>query len=185
VVTDNLFVITGGPGSGKTTLLLELEKLGYRCAPEVARQIIQEQVLANGEALPWRDRRQYLELMLERSVESYEKYASTGITFFDRGVPDCLAYARLIGLQNHEFIRSACDRYRYAASVFLAPPWREIYTTDRERKQDFDEAERTWHLLGEAYQELGYDLILLPKVLPAERAAFIVRHLSEIRRAHA
>ena len=38
----NLYVITGGPGSGKTTVLAELERQGFRCAPEVARQIIQE-----------------------------------------------------------------------------------------------------------------------------------------------
>jgi predicted ATPase len=40
----NLFVISGGPGAGKTTVLEELAKLGSRHAPEVARQIIQEQV---------------------------------------------------------------------------------------------------------------------------------------------
>jgi predicted ATPase len=123
--------------------------------------------------------------MLERSVESYEKHAPTGITFFDRGIPDCLAYARLIGLQNHDFIRSACERYRSAASVFLAPPWREIYTTDAERKQDFNEAVRTCDLLGETYSELGYDLVLLPKVSPEERAEFVRRHLAGIQRVHA
>lgn len=180
-----LFVVTGGPGSGKTALLLELEKSGYRCAPEVARQIIQEQVKIDGEALPWRNQRRYLGLMLEWSVESYKKHASTEITFFDRGIPDCLAYARLIGLQDVDPMRSACERFRYAPTVFLAPPWRDIYTTDTERKQDFDEAERTWHLLGEAYAELGYDLILLPKVSPEKRAEFVMRHVNEIRRVRA
>ncbi len=184
-MNSTLFVITGGPGSGKTTLLLELEKSGYPSAAEVARQIIQEQVNANGEALPWRDRRLYLELMLERSIKSYKEHATAGIMFFDRGIPDCLAYARLIGLQNDQFVRSAGERYRYAPTVFLAPPWREIYTTDTERKQDFEEAVRTWHLLGEAYEELGYELVLLPTVTAEERADFVVRHVSEIRRVRA
>ncbi|MGA7560919.1 MAG: AAA family ATPase [Terriglobales bacterium] len=44
----NLFVITGGPGSGKTTVILALEKLGFGYAPEVAPEIIQEQVRDGG-----------------------------------------------------------------------------------------------------------------------------------------
>jgi predicted ATPase len=51
-----MVVISGGPGVGKTTTLLELERRGFRCAAEVARQIIQEQVRDRGDALPWGDR---------------------------------------------------------------------------------------------------------------------------------
>ena len=51
-----MFMISGGPGAGKTTLLAELHKLGYSTAPEVARQIIQEQVKSGGDALPWADK---------------------------------------------------------------------------------------------------------------------------------
>ena len=47
-----LVVVSGGPGAGKTTLLLELERRGFCCVPEVARQIIQEQVRDEGDALP-------------------------------------------------------------------------------------------------------------------------------------
>jgi predicted ATPase len=36
------YTITGGPGSGKTSLINELQKRGYRCMAEVARQLIQE-----------------------------------------------------------------------------------------------------------------------------------------------
>jgi len=43
-----LFVVSGGPGAGKTTTLLELAKLGFPFAPEVARQIIQEQMQSGG-----------------------------------------------------------------------------------------------------------------------------------------
>jgi hypothetical protein len=68
VENPNLFVISGGPGAGKTTLLDELAGLGFRYAPEVARQIIQEQVRTGGTALPWADRAAYIDLMLQRVV---------------------------------------------------------------------------------------------------------------------
>ncbi len=172
-----MVVITGGPGAGKTTVLLELERLGFRIAHEVARQIIKEQVDSGGTALPWADRQNYTRLMLERSIASYLANSGNGVVFADRGIPDTLCYAKLIGLEDQEdqrAIREACERYRFAKRVFFAPPWEEIYTTDGERKQDFAEAVRTAHLLVETYEECGYEVLELPKTDTRDRAEFIL-----------
>jgi predicted ATPase len=175
-VNPNLFVITGGPGAGKTTTLLELDKLGFRHAPEVARQIIQEQMESGGSALPWADRAAYTALMLRRSIESFEEHAPTVAPLFtDRGIPDVLCYARLIGLPHAGSIEEACRRYRYASPVFMAPPWPEIYRTDHERRQDFTEAERTYTLMVQVYRECDYPIVELPKLPPVERAQFILQ----------
>jgi predicted ATPase len=174
----NLFVITGGPGAGKTTVLLELEKRGFRFAPEVARQIIQEQMRVGGQALPWADRNLYANLMLERSIQSYREHTPVSTPIFsDRGIPDTLGYARLIGLPDIGYIQSACDEFRYASTVFHAPAWKEIYTTDTERKQDFAEAERTSELIAQIYRECGYEVVELPRLSPAARADYIVKYL--------
>ena len=165
------------PGSGKTTVLLELQQRGYNFATEVARQIIQEQVQQGG-ALPWSDRERYTRIMLERSIASYLNHMpASAITFADRGIPDTLCYARLIGSPQVQAIRAACQQYRYARRVFLAPVWAEIYRTDSERKQDLDEAIRTADLMGEVYRECGYEVIELPKTSPQERAEFILQQL--------
>jgi predicted ATPase len=179
VDASRLVVISGGPGAGKTTILLELERRGFRFAPEVARQIIQEQVRDGGEALSWGNRERYCRLMLERSIASYLEHASlNGITFFDRGIPDTFCYARLIGSQLEDEIATACDRYRYADRVFLAPPWPEIYTTDTERKQTLDEAVERYGLMVEAYEDCGYEVVEIPRGPPVCRADFILNSVS-------
>jgi len=177
VNSQTRFVITGPPGSGKTTMLRELEQLGFVCMPEVARQIIQEQVRTGGTALPWSDREEYTRLMLKRSIESYQQTPSSQPTFADRGIPDTLGYARLIALGDEREIRDACVRYRYASPVFVTSPWEEIYETDTERKQDFAEVVRTFHFLTRTYEECGYALLEVPQAPPRERALFVLEHI--------
>uniref|UniRef100_Q01N80 NadR/Ttd14 AAA domain-containing protein n=1 Tax=Solibacter usitatus (strain Ellin6076) TaxID=234267 RepID=Q01N80_SOLUE len=182
ILNPNLFVVSGGPGSGKTTLLRELAKSGLTHAPEVAREIIQEQVHSGGTALPWAeqqaDRQAYTHLMLQRSIDSFLAHTpALRPTFSDRGIPDTLCYARLIGLSDTRIIEHACARYRYAPLVFLAPPWKEIYATDAERKQDFTEAEQTYLLMIDVYHACGYDAVELPRITPSARAHFVLQQL--------
>lgn len=173
----NLFVITGGPGAGKTTLLRELRKRGIGCVDEGAREIIGQQVKTNGDAVPWGNKTRYTELMLERSIADFLQHASTAtMVFFDRGIPDVLCYARLVGLRDEE-VKTACDRYRYNKRVFIAPPWEEIYSTDEERKQTLAEAVKTYEVMTSAYGECGYQLIELPCVDAVERAEFVLRQV--------
>jgi predicted ATPase len=173
-----LVVLSGGPGAGKTSILAELERCGFRCAAEVARQIIQEQVRDGAYALPWGDRELYCRLMLERSIDSYREHASLKeTTFFDRGIPDTLCYSRLVGLSIEDEILDACRKYRYSERVFLAPPWQEIYATDAERKQPYSEAVKTYELMVEAYADCGYKVVEIPKTSPEMRADFIVSML--------
>ncbi|MFV0580984.1 MAG: AAA family ATPase [Parabacteroides gordonii] len=170
-----LYVITGGPGTGKTSLIEELERSGFKAVEEVAREIIKEQMQQGGEALPWKDTALYTELMLERSIDSYLANAGNdGILFFDRGIPDTLAYAALIGLPDKENIEQAVAKYRYSKQVFILPPWEDIYCTDKERKQLFNEAIDTYYVMKEVYEKAGYTLIEIPKIPVTERRDFVI-----------
>jgi len=143
-----IVVIGGGPGAGKTAVIEELARRGYGIVPEIARQIIQEQVQSGGAAVPWGDTRLYTQLMLSRSVESFHQQNGVSeMTFLDRGIPDVLCYARIIGLPDVREIESACRAYRYNRRVFLLPPWKEIYRTDLERKQTFAEAVQVYETM--------------------------------------
>jgi predicted ATPase len=176
----DLYVITGGPGSGKTTLLTELFRRGYRSIPEVARRIIQEQLQTRGTAVPWKDTRRYAEIMLERSIATFlENAALPQVAFCDRGIPDTLCYMRLIGLDDLQ-AAAASRSYRYARTVFVAPPWRAIYVTDTERKQSFGEAIRTCDLMMRVYEELGYQTVELPLCPAEERADLVLQNLGTV-----
>jgi predicted ATPase len=169
------FVLTGGPGSGKSTLIDALERAGYARSVEAGRGIIQDQVRIGGHALPWGDQRLFAELMLSWELRSYRLAEQVdGAVFFDRGVVDVTGYLRLVGLPVPDHVRKAAEVFRYNPRVFVAPPWREIFRSDAERKQDWDEAVRTYEAVADAYQSNGYELVQLPRVSVSERVRFVV-----------
>ncbi len=172
---ERFFVITGGPGSGKTTLVELFAARGIRTMPEAGRGIIQDQVAIGGSALPWDDRSAFAELMLNWELRSYrEALGQSGPVVFDRGLPDVVAYLRLSGLPVPSHMEKAARIFRYHGRVFIAPPWKEIFGQDAERKQSFEEAQATYHTLVKTYSELNYELVPLPLASIEDRARFVI-----------
>ena len=172
---DRLFIITGGPGSGKSSLIEALSRRGIATMPEAGRAIIQDQVSIGGEALPWMNRVAFAELMLSWELRSHRAALELHEPVaFDRGVPDVAGYLRLIGMPVPLHVRRAIEIYRYHSPVFIAPPWREIYTGDEERKQSYEEAEATYEALRITYAESGYELVHLPLVPVEARVQFVM-----------
>src|SRR5690606_23087169 len=135
---NELYVITGGPGVGKTTLLNALVADGITTIPEVARTIIKEQLAIGGDALPWMNKARYTDLMLAASIQDYKRVVDRqpkGIYFFDRSVLDAVCYAEMVGYSISPSVMKEALTCRYHPTVFILPPWREIYETDKERKQ--------------------------------------------------
>jgi predicted ATPase len=180
--TNRFFVITGGPGVGKTTLLQELQKRYFTYIPEVAREIIKEQAAAQSDALPWKNKELYLQMMFDRSVDSYlsANDNNNSLIFFDRGIPDSLTYAEIIGFEKTETMENAARHYRYNQNVFFLSPWRDIYETDEERKQSWEEAVVSSQLNAEIYRRYNYTLIDVPNHSPVKRADFILACISKM-----
>lgn len=178
---DNFHIISGGPGSGKSSLLMALKDQGHETMPEAGRAIIQDQVAIGGSALPWADRLAFAELMLGWELRSYhEAKGMAGPVFFDRGVPDVVGYLRVCGLNVPAHIATAAEKFRYNRRVFIAPPWREIFHEDKERKQSWAEAVATFEAMVSTYESLGYEIALLPLASIGERVAFVMRHSMQI-----
>lgn len=171
--TADFHLVTGSPGSGKTTLIQALAKEGPHQMPEAGRAIIRDQVAIGGTALPWADRKAFAELMLGWELRSWhEARERQGPVIFDRGIADVAGYLHVFDLPVPAHVQRAAELFRYSPRVFIAPPWREIFTQDKERKQDFAEAEATHAAMVQIYTDLGYELVPIPLAPISERARF-------------
>jgi len=182
-ISSNFFVITGGPGVGKTTLIKELQRLGVQTMEEDARKIIKEQLANQSDALPWKNKTLYASLMYAAAVKSYNRLRAENkdsITFFDRGIIDTIGYMKMEGIPITAALLQESKKYSYNKHVFILPPWKEIYTTDSERKQDWKTAILTFEYMNETYQTFGYKIIVVPKTSLQERTAFILNHIKKI-----
>ena len=158
--TDKFFVLTGGPGSGKTALIEALGARGFATVPEAGRGIIRDQVAIGGSALPWAEPALFTEMMLAWEMRSHAAaIREAAPVFFDRGVPDTLAYLQLCGLPVPEHMKVAARRFRYGRRVFIAPPWPEIGEQGEERRPTPADARRTCEAMAAIYPQFGYELM--------------------------
>lgn len=178
---NHFFIFTGGPGVGKTSVIKYLETRNIRCVKEAARGIIKKQLQQGGKALPWRDKNLYKNLMMELSVKDYLKTSKQDkkITLFDRGIPDTLAYAYLENLPVPDNLLSYSKNYRYNTTVFIFPPWKEIYKPDSERKQQFHEVVKTHKIMIQTYKKCGYEPVTIPKAGIEDRSEFIMHYINK------
>lgn len=175
---QRFYVITGASGAGKSTLLRALGERGYSIVPEAALAIVQEQQHRGGTLDPWTDPQAFMQEVLARTMRAYDSArAMPPPVFFDRGLPECLAHMRLLGLHIDSGHADEVARRRYAGSVFVAEPWPDIYVRDRWRRASFERAARSFAPTVAAYAEDGYHLHRLPRSSVEERLAFVERAL--------
>ena len=179
MVNEKGVLLSGAPGSGKSTLLTCLRELGYSGVDEPARQILAEQRPIGGAGVPEGNPSLFVDLLLSRSISQYQAAAVAGsLLFFDRGIPDNIAYASLFNL---EFERGwkATETFQYNRLVFFTPNWEAIYSHDEERKMSFQDASKMGDHLREIYQKAGHTVVDLPLDSPKERARFVLNALPE------
>lgn len=157
---------------GKTTLIRHLQASGERVVEETARAVIRQQVETGGQGVPWLDSDLYVSLCVTRDTAIFDAMADeSGRVFFDRGIID--SHGANGTIPSPEVVEAVRTR-RYNACVFIFPPWREIYETDAERRQDWQEAERTFEIIRQRLPTLGYEPVMVPKGSVADRAAFVL-----------
>jgi predicted ATPase len=173
-----IVVLIGGPSSGKTTLIGKLKENGYVCYPEVSREVIKEAKEKGIEQLFLEQPLLFSELVLEGRKKQFNlaKQEDTSIVFLDRGIPDVLAYMHYIGDSYPAFFDEACKELMYS-KIFILPAWKEIYVSDDERYESYEQALLIEKHLVETYKNYGYELIEVPKDTVDNRMQFVLNQL--------
>lgn len=180
-------VLTGGPGTGKTSLINLLEKSGFYCFHEIVRSMTldakktqeNDSYITNPLAFV-NDPKSFNEQLLYGRLEHYEKASELNeeIVFFDRGLPDVLAYMDYFQQSYDQKYIDICKSNRYD-KVFLFPPWEEIYVQDNERMESFQDAIHIHDALEKAYTSIGYEINEVPFGTLNERLKFVLNQLGQ------
>lgn len=165
------YVITGAPCSGKTAVIRELERRGEPVVHEVARAYIDAQQ-AEGRTLA-QIRADVLDFEHRILAEKLAIEAAMPVdrrVFFDRGVPDSIAYFKAAGLDPRiPFEKSRIYRYRRVFFMQRLP-----FATDAVRKESERQAACLDRLLAACYQNLGYAVVTIPRMSVARRTDRVI-----------
>lgn len=168
-------LIIGGPGSGKTSVLNTIEKGGFNVHPEISREVTAKAQEQGIEQLFLTDPFAFSNQLLAGRIVQFNN-AIEGIHFYDRGIPDVPAYHIFSGDNVPEDFIEACKKYRYD-QVFFLPPWQEIYKSDNERYESYEQAVVIGDILKSFYNKMGYTPISVPRLDIESRFQFIKDHL--------
>ncbi len=164
-------VITGAPSSGKTTLIEALKCLGFQTQPEIARSYF-EQHRVSGKKLELSTPK-LLAMQNDIFDLKFEREASLSqqtLYFFDRGLPDSLAYFRYFKLPD-QHLQEKLNKRKYKHVFFLEGL---PVVQDAIRKEDEQTAQTIGTYIYESYRKLGYTPTLVKAKSIQERVEDIL-----------
>ena len=115
--------------------------------------------------------------ILKLRIQQHQEARKNELSFFDRGIPDSLAYFNYLGIEAPPDLLTTIDEYRYFDRVILLPPWEEIFHQDVIRKESFNDSLLLYKLTKEAYLKSGYKIWELPENSIEERISYLMKLL--------
>lgn len=171
-------IITGAPGTGKTSIIKELKERGFKCYDEVARTVIKEEI-DKSEFLPWMDVIGFSKKVIAASQLNINDSMAHSTSFFDRGLPDTVAYLRVSNINHDLGIGDLLPSINYCRKVFITPFWADIYTNDNERRESEAQAKKIEEALISTYQDYGFEIVNIEIGSVVARTQFVLDVLSE------
>ena len=178
-MTDKI-IITGGPGTGKSSLIKALEANNFKCFNEISREITLKYRKKGIEQLFLSDPILFSEELLKGRIEQYNSSSvfDNKHVFFDRAIPDIVAYLNFKKANISDNFIKAINQYRYDI-VFLLEPWKNIYSSDIVRYESFDQVISIDSYIKNTYNDYGYKIVIVPKDTIDNRVDFIINKLKQ------
>ncbi len=178
-------VITGAPGTGKTSIINKLEEDRFFCYHEIIRDFTFE-AKQNSDADTFKsnpltfvkDPFEFNTKILNGRIDQYlaSHKNENNLVFFDRAIPDVLAYMDFFKQEYTAPFTKACEEHVYT-KIFILPPWEEIYISDNERLESFEEAKQIHYHLEDTYRRYNYDIEMVPFGKVEDRVAFVLNSI--------
>jgi predicted ATPase len=169
----NWCVITGAPCSGKTAVIKEIEGRGIRVIHEVARAYIDRQLKAGLKLECIKaDIQQFERHILQEKLRIHHLLPETETIFFDRGLPDSIAYYQLEDLDPTEPLRHS-QRIRYRRIFFFE---QLKFSKDDVRSETDSIAAKLNLLLRGAYLQIGYRIDVVPVMPVKDRTDLVLEN---------
>ena len=150
-----------------------MELLGYPTIQEASRTLIDEYAAKGASLEELRaDGPRFVRMVLQKNIEIEKNAPTEGTIFFDRGIPDCIAYHKLVNLTTVDI--EAIGKGRYKRVFFLE---QVPFVNDYARPEDEETAAKLSALLLSAYKDLDYNVIMVPAVSVAERVKLVLASL--------
>lgn len=174
---NNWYVLTGAPSSGKTTTVNALAQRGYKIVPEAARLYI-DQELSKGKTIEQirKDELEFQHQVLNIKLKAERQISYEQITFFDRAIPDSIAYYDLWRVEADNILKQSLRKCSYK-KVFLLKA--HSFLKDYARVESEEQAKQLEILLQRAYQQLKIPIVLVPVMNVNERIDFILREVKK------
>jgi predicted ATPase len=176
IIPTNWYVITGGPCSGKTNVINHLAFLGYSIIPSPSRFLID---LERSKGFSTKNIRKseanFQKRVLRIKVKLENRIPVTHLAFFERGMPDSIAYYKNCKLNPEPAIKASLRR-RYKG-VFLLDilPFEKDYA----RLENAKLAHSLHKLIQDSYKNLGYNVIRVPVESIDKRVKFILNKTTD------
>lgn len=172
----NWYVVSGGPSCGKSTTVELLRQRGYRVTQEHARAILDEE-MAKGRTLEQvrGEGECFQNEILIRQLDQESELAQHETIFFDRGIPDGLAYERYLQLIPNPELTRAAQQAKYR-TVFILDTL--LLDQDSARIEDEAAQEAIHTSICQVYGELGFEVVPVAVMSAAERVEHILAHIA-------
>jgi len=174
MINTNWYVITGGPSSGKTKVIEYLAFLNYAIIPEAARILIDNETSKGKTIQEIRgDESEFQRKTLEMKIKTENRIPPKQITFFDRGIPDSIAYYYLCKESSSLGIKASQKRKYKKIFLLEQLPFQNDYARTENKKT----AQHLSQLLYKSYSDLSYNIICVPVKSIKKRVEFILNKI--------